>query len=385
MKAAIVHNIPIHYKHLLFLALRKQGLDFEVLFIASGSSLRHERIGLSEDAYRYRIGFQGQYEDAPPLQNARWTWSALQELRPDVVIVGSYNAMECWSSWSWAFLHRIPVIMWYTGNEFDYPRQWPKELIKRIFLRGCAGAHVYGLSNKAYIAKLGLPPRDIVIKRAVVDITTFDTGAVEKHYRTQGLTRLVYVGRLSEEKNVITLVRAFARAAMNHPQLRLRIAGVGHCEESLRHEVAALGIANIVEFFGYVRQQDLASVYRENDFFVLPSTREPWGLVSLEAMLCRLPVLISTQCGCAADVVTTDTGWTFSPWDEDGLYMLINGLPAIPLEQIERMGRAAHDLAMNYSPENCASVIIQSIRGLHGRSSRIGSSAQSDFRVGSTT
>ena len=40
---------------------------------------------------------------------------------------------------------------------------------------------------------------------------------------------------------------------------------------------------------------------------------------ALEAMLARLPVLISTQCGCANDVVTEETGWKFSPWDEEAL------------------------------------------------------------------
>lgn len=379
MKVAIIHNIPIHYKHLLFTALRKKGLEFEVLFTAYGSTIRHENISLSQDVYRYRIGHCGPYEEAPPLQSARWAWFALQELRPKLVVVGSYNAPEYWSAWFWAFFHRVPLVMWYTGNEFDYPRHWPKELLKRIFLSGCAGAQVYGLSNKEYIAKLGLLPEDIVIKRAVVDIDKFNTAPAEKAYRADGFTRLIYVGRLSPEKNVTTLVRAFGRAAARDCRLRLTLAGVGPCEAALRAEVAALGVEHLVEFKGYVHQKDLASLYRQNDFFVLPSTREPWGLVSLEAMLCRLPVLISSQCGCAADVVNSKTGWTFSPWNEDGLYTLIKALPAIPMDQVAGMGRAAHDLAMDYSPENCASVIVESLRRLNGRSSRIGSGQRMEY------
>jgi len=152
MRAAIVHNIPIHYKHLLFDALRKQGLDFEVLFIASGSSIRHESIALSEDTYRHRIGFEGPYEEAPPIHNARWIWAALQDIRPSVIVVGSYNAAECWSAWLWAFVHRVPIVMWYTGNEFDYPRHWPKELLKRIFLAGCAGAQRRRIRGSGFLA-----------------------------------------------------------------------------------------------------------------------------------------------------------------------------------------------------------------------------------------
>src|SRR5580698_7663260 len=167
MKAAIVHNIPIHYKHLLFEALKREGLDFDVLFIASGSTVRHEIIPLSQDIYRHRIGYEGPYEDAPGLHSARWTWASLREIRPTVIVVGSYNAPECWGAWLWAFVHRVPIVMWYTGNEFDYPLHWPKELLKRVFLAGCAGVHVYGLSNRAYMLKLGVRSEDILIKRTV--------------------------------------------------------------------------------------------------------------------------------------------------------------------------------------------------------------------------
>ena len=380
MKVAIIHNIPIHYKHLLFSALRKQGLDFEVLFIASGSVLRHENIPLSRDLYGYRIGYEGRYEDSPAVHNARWTWSALQDIRPTVVVVGSYNAAECWSAWAWAFLRRVPIVMWYTGNEFDYPRHWPKELLKRIFLKGCAGAQVYGISNKAYVVKLGLPSDDVIIKRAVVDIAKFDTEPSAKRYRPDGLTRLIYVGRLSPEKNVITLVRAFALAvASTGGALRLTIAGTGPCDESLRNEVAISGVGEFIEFKGYIQQKDLAPLYRQSDFFVLPSSREQWGLVALEAMLCRLPVLISSQCGCAADVVTRETGWSFSPWNEPELAGLIKSLANMPTEQIEQMGTAAHDLARDYSPENCASRVAESLRRLKNRSSRIGSNPRTQY------
>ena len=56
-------------------------------------------------------------------------------------------------------------------------------------------------------------------------------------------------------------------------------------------------------------EEELASVYGGADAFVLPSLSEPWGLVVNEAMLCGLPVLVSTQCGCATDLAQPETGW----------------------------------------------------------------------------
>ena len=83
LRAAVIHNHPIHYKHLLFQAMKEQQMDFVVLFQASQSSIRHEKLPLSQDLYRYRIAYDGPYETAPVLLRARWTWQALQQLSPD--------------------------------------------------------------------------------------------------------------------------------------------------------------------------------------------------------------------------------------------------------------------------------------------------------------
>jgi glycosyltransferase involved in cell wall biosynthesis len=379
LKAAVIHNHPIHYKHLLFQEMKKQQLDFVVLFQASQSSIRHEKLPLSDDLYRYRIAYDGPYETAPATLRAHWTWSELQKLKPDFLLISGYYAIECWVGLLWGALRGVPRIMWYESNEFDYKRHWYKEIFKRIFLKGCCSAHVYGRSNKAYLVKLGMPSEKISIKRAVVDIEKFDTAAGSKGYRKDGLTRIISVGRMAPEKNIPVLLKAFAKAADaqaaatgQQSTLRLIIAGTGPDEAAVKKLANDLGIGSLVEFKGYTPQKELGALYREADFFVLPSTREPWGLVALEAMLCRLPALISTQCGCAADVVTPNTGWTFSPWNENELAVIFEELPAIPVERIKEMGDAAHDLAKLYSAEDCATLVAQSLRRALGTSKETG-------------
>jgi glycosyltransferase involved in cell wall biosynthesis len=174
---------------------------------------------------------------------------------------------------------------------------------------------------------------------------------------------LIYVGRLAPEKNVGFLLSAFSRAVRSagSSQLTLTLVGVGPSEPALRSECSRLGIEHLVEFKGYCPQKDLPQLYYAADFFILPSVREPWGLVALEAMLCGLPVLISTQCGCAADVVTPETGWTFSPWNEDKLVELLCTLPKLPIERVREMGDAAQQLASQYSASACARRVIEAI------------------------
>ena len=363
MKGTVVHNHPIHYKHLLFTELKRQGLDFDVVFASSGSSIRNELIPLSEDLYRSHIAWQGSYETSPAWRRFDFTWKKLRQLSPEVVIISSYYAAECWSAWLWALANRKPVIMWFESNEFDYPRHWPKEFLKRVFCRRVARAHVYGISNKEYLVKLGIPADRIDIKRAVVNVAQFATPGPRSYRSETESRRLLYVGRLAPEKNVDFLLRCFAAAGLvraNAP-MEMVLAGLGPCEANLRAQAKLLGIENCVKFLGYVPQANLPKIYQTADFFVLPSTREPWGLVSLEAMLGRLPVLISSQCGCARDVVTPESGWAFSPYRVEELTALLAALPALPLDRVKAMGDAAFAIAREYTAANCAKVIIDSI------------------------
>jgi glycosyltransferase involved in cell wall biosynthesis len=367
MRAAIVCHHPVHYLHILFQALKGTGLAFEVLYMASGSKIRYEKKPqLVSDLYDYQLARDGQYHTVSRYVRARFVWRALSRSKPEVVVIGAYHLLECWTAWGWALLHGRKIILWTESNEFDYPRHWFRELPKRLFLWGCDAGHVYGASSKAYMTKLGLSAERIEIKRAVVDARRFSTSIAEKTYSTGPEKKLVYVGRLAPEKNLGMLLRSLAKAAAMRggPCLRLTMVGTGPLEQDLRRQCSELGIDKLVEFVGYCPQADLPTLLRTMDFCVLPSIREPWGLVALEAMLCRLPILVSTQCGCAEDLIRSDTGWKFSPWNEDELAELLVGLSDLPANKIAEMGSAAHDLSSSYSPEACAQLIKRSIERL---------------------
>jgi glycosyltransferase involved in cell wall biosynthesis len=216
-----------------------------------------------------------------------------------------------------------------------------------------------------------MAPQNIVIKGAVGNVDGFATASSDKVYSEGQAKHLVYVGRLAPEKNVDKLLEAFSAAVKSHKNasLRLSIVGTGPLEQELRQRCSELGIQELVEFKGYCPQRELPKLLRTADFFVLPSLREPWGLVALEAMLCRVPVLISTQCGCAADLVTRETGWTFSPWSKTELTDLLQTLPRVPAERVARMGSAAQELASRYSAAECARRVFHSIQQLAGAES----------------
>jgi hypothetical protein len=79
-------------------------------------------------------------------------------------------------------------------------------------------------------------------------------------------------------------------------------------------------------------------------------------------MLCRVPVAISTQCGCAEDLALPETGWKFSPWEETQLVDILMRLSAMSPLELAALGAAGHEIACGYSASACAERIIDSLQ-----------------------
>ena len=80
------------------------------------------------------------------------------------------------------------------------------------------------------------------------------------------------------------------------------MAGSGPLEGALRAYCSDHSLDNVV-FPGFINQAELPSLYGASDIFVLPSEHEPLGLAVNEAMCAGLPIVVSRELGCAADLV----------------------------------------------------------------------------------
>lgn len=355
----IIHNHWIHYKHLLFTALHEQGVDFKVCFTAYHSSDRLRPGNREELPYRHVVLDElNSYENASKLRCAMRLWRLLNAERPEVVVVSGWYDLVSWAAWLWGSAHRVRMVLWSESNYYDHPRSTWKEKLKSFFVRRFDAIHVYGKSNADYIVGLGAQPSKIFTKRAVLDVGHFRLPhSVEER---RGPIQLLYVGRVSPEKNLDRLLHAAADAC-EHVDLKLTLVGYGPQEQELRALAAKLGIENRVSFQGRVDQEDLPEEYWKADAFILPSTSEPWGLVANEAMCCGLPVALSSQCGCAKDLVTDETGWTFDPFDTKQIAAVIRTIAVTGRDRLRAMGLSARRLSENYSPENCARIVARSL------------------------
>jgi glycosyltransferase involved in cell wall biosynthesis len=121
----------------------------------------------------------------------------------------------------------------------------------------------------------------------------------------------------------------------------------------------SLGLNDVVEFIGSrSKHSQIADVYHSAHVLLLPSTSEPWGLTVVEGMLCGLPAIVSESCGCARDLVTPGTGWAFNPRDSAGFARILERVAAMPFDDLRTMGRNAAAVAREYSPENCARIVM---------------------------
>lgn len=197
--------------------------------------------------------------------------------------------------------------------------------LRRSFLKLFgAGLNLLGVSRAVSDDIIASCPdlRDrVFVQPNSVDVTALQAGQFERDEarRFLGLDPQAFIfgtaGRLHPVKDHETLLRAFARAAADLPRAQLAIMGAGRLEQQLKALAATLGIGDRVHLLGQVAGG--ARYFKAFDVFVLPSLREPFGMVLIEAMSAGIPV-VSSRSGGAGDVVG-DAGLLFDPKDVGGV------------------------------------------------------------------
>ena len=157
-------------------------------------------------------------------------------------------------------------------------------------------------------------------------------------WRSRGLrdgeTGVLYVGRVSREKNLDTLADAVRRLTARGLAVRLLVVGDGPYLEELRAELPQ------AVFTGYLQGTELARAYASADLFAFPSTTDTFGNVILEAQASGLPCIVSDVGGPCELVREGSTGHITRALDPGDLARAIASLAADPARRTE-MGRAA--------------------------------------------
>jgi teichuronic acid biosynthesis glycosyltransferase TuaC len=127
--------------------------------------------------------------------------------------------------------------------------------------------------------------------------------------------------------------------------------------------IKQLGLQENVELIGSVPPEDIYQYYRDCDIFVLPSVRESFGIVFLEAMYCEKPIICSSNSGIAEIIENGKHGFIVRHEDVNDLKTKMTTL--MQDEALRRkMGHAGKELAANYSIEKQTNEILLIYRAL---------------------
>jgi len=184
----------------------------------------------------------------------------------------------------------------------------------------------------------GIDEHRIELMPRGVDTNRF---TVKERQRKGDGFKLLYVGRVSREKNLDVLGEAFRE--MGREDVKLSIVGDGPYREELMKELADLD----VDFPGYVEGDDLVRRYQEADLFVFPSTTDTFGNVILEAHACGVPTVATDQGGPKENIVPGETGAIVPGGDARALREAIEAL--LDHDRLDKMAYSCRQAVENRS------------------------------------
>ena len=282
-----------------------------------------------------------------------WPWGrglhqVLHRFEPDLVHAVTEGPLGLFGR-SYAQRHGLPLV---SSFHTDFPRYaarylgplavGPTRAYLRWFHQAASMTQTPSDVTRDELLRLGVP--QAVVWGRGVDTSWFrpERRSSERRQRTQmeGPVQVLHVGRLAVEKDVDTLVAAFAEAhARLGTSAAFTVAGDGPQAQAVRD---ALPFAR---HRGFIGREALADLYADSDVFVFPSPTETCGLVALEALASGVPVIGARAGGVPGNVRDGITGRLIVPGDAarfaDAIVELVQDG-----EQRNAMGQAARAFAV---------------------------------------
>ncbi|WP_342773046.1 1,4-alpha-glucan branching protein domain-containing protein [Paenibacillus flagellatus] len=204
--------------------------------------------------------------------------------------------------------------------------------------------------------KVDVVPNGIRIAEAP-DRLAFDGTSARRQWFADSDRIILYVGRLVYEKGVHVLLEAMPHIIARAPGARLVVAGAGPMRESLERRAAELGLGDRASFWGFVDDETKARLYAAADVCVFPSLYEPFGIVALEAMASRTPLVVSDVGGLAELVEHGVDGYRALPGHVESLAWHVTELLLAPESGGRMASRAYGKLRERYDPDAIAAEV----------------------------
>ncbi|MDD1694077.1 MAG: glycosyltransferase family 4 protein [Methanoregula sp.] len=245
---------------------------------------------------------------------------ALSRERFDIIDCQQFPYFSCIVASAVAWMRRTPIVI--TWHEV-----WGRYWYEYLGWTGCFGKAVERITalltenTLAVSATTARNVKTLRIGRAPAILANgIDLKRLAAIPPSTDTTDLIFAGRLIKEKHADVLIEAMRILVRDKPDIRLLIIGEGPEEELIRDLIEKYSLDGNIRVMGFLDTHDtVLSRMKSSKVFVLPSTREGFGIVALEALACGLPVVtVDNPANAARDQITEKTGF-LSPLSPDGL------------------------------------------------------------------
>ena len=225
-----------------------------------------------------------------------------------------------------------------------------------------------GERNREYLEACGVPEAKMVWVPHCVENDRFSADArrtqalADQERRHLGIEDdevvFLFAGKLVARKQPELLLKAFLESTPESNRTHLIFVGTGPLELELKRKAA--GHAR-VHFVGFRNQSAMPVAYRLGDLYVLPSSRDTWGLGVNEAMACAKPIIVSDRVGCMPDLAS-DRNYA-RVFQSGEVASLVDSMGSMPNDRREllRVGDAAFEEIQRWSVQAAANAVRDAI------------------------
>jgi glycosyltransferase involved in cell wall biosynthesis len=283
----------------------------------------------------------------------------LMEEKYDIIDVTAFPYFSCFSTKLVSFLKGTPMVI--TSHEVwgDYWYEYMGKsgffgkTIEYLASRLGQKSTAVSIMTKNNLELLGIDSKNIHIIQNGVDLRRICI-----INPSENKCDVIFVGRLIKEKNVDVLIEAICHLRKDLPNVQCHIIGDGPEKEKLIGLIVKCGLPGKVRFFDFMEHDEVIARIKSSKMLILPSSREGFGMVVVEAFACGIPVITVRETrNAAVELISEETGLIVNLDAKElsnAIYTLIN----MKDENRKKMSRSAMDSAGAYDWDNIADKLM---------------------------